>query len=152
MTWSERIVAQLQTSAEWLEGTLQDVTEEEALARPQCLAPIVWQVGHLAVSEASYVGHMGGPEVLLPARYTDLFRTGTTGDDTLPSLQEVIQSFNEVQESMLQLASEDVDRVIPGKNRSGTIADLLLGTNLHRGYHIGKIMTIRGLLGKQRLF
>ena len=49
------------------------------------LTPIVWQVGHLALVDGNYVRRAGG-ESPVPARYAELFKQGSGGEQDYPPL------------------------------------------------------------------
>lgn len=52
-----------------------------------------------------------------------------------------------------QLALEgDLTQRIEGVRSYRSVGEALLFLTYHRGYHIGKITTLRALLGKQRVF
>lgn len=134
-----------------IKHTISDLSEEEAAQRPHGLSPIVWQVGHLAVTEARLVQELLGVEVELPASYGHLFPYGSSGDGPLPPLSEVSEAFERVHEQLLKATDEDLSRAADGGRLYSTVGGALLFADHHRWYHIGKIMTLRGLLGKQRL-
>ncbi|OUN01717.1 MAG: hypothetical protein BAA04_12740 [Firmicutes bacterium ZCTH02-B6] len=148
----DEIKNQLHFTAQWLRQSLRDVSEEDATARPQGLVPIVWHVGHMAYYDAWLVQDVAGGELLVPAGYRELFRQGSTGDGPLPPLQEVYDAFCRANEGMIRLAeTADLDKAADGGNEYGTVGGALTFMNLHRGYHIGKISTLRALLGKPML-
>lgn len=113
------------------------------------LTPIVWQVGHLALVDGIYVRRAGG-ESPVPARYAELFKQGSGGEQDYPPLSEVWKVFDETHRALMDRAS--------GANYEGpidapgsaykTVGAMLMYSSYHRGYHIGKIMSLRGLLGK----
>src|SRR5690606_27270361 len=62
MDLRETLREQLGKTGRMLLGVTGDVTEEEGAARPQGLAPIVWQVGHVTYYDALLVQEvLGGP-------------------------------------------------------------------------------------------
>ncbi len=90
----------------------------------------------------------------MPAGYEALFKRGTGGGggETYPSLDEVKAAFDRAQQS-LQNAARTVDLGTPVEARNyGNIGEMLVFTCYHRGYHIGKMTTLRALLKKARLF
>lgn len=145
------IMEALVAGAGMLERTLEDLTEEEAAQRPHGLTPIVWQVGHLTVSEARMVEELTGADFTLPENYQALFDYGTSGEGSLPSLAEVRENFAKGQQALLQAADGDLARAVDGGPFYSTVAGALLFVDRHRLYHIGKIMTLRSLLHKPRL-
>ena len=134
-----------------MERALADLSEEEAAQRPHGLAPIVWQVGHLAASEARLIKNLSGVDVSLPANYGELFARGSSGEGPFPPLSEVRAAFARGQEELLKIAEGDLSRAVDGGPLYSNVAGALFFADRHRWYHLGKIMTLRGLLGKPRL-
>ena len=130
---------------------VEDLTDAEAAARPHGLTPVIWQLGHLVVSDAGYLRHAGG-EVELPAEFPDLFGMGTGGAAAFPPLGAVRPRFEEIQRRLLEAARRvDLDRPAEGRSYR-TAGQVLIFVGYHRGYHIGKMTTLRALLRKPRLF
>ena len=150
---------QLATSLQILKASVGDIGGAEAIALPEAkLAPIVWQVGHLAVSNASFIQRAGAaPSPELPERYSALFKTGTGGAADYPALSEVVKSFEETHEALVRAVTEanlDTPIEVPaGRPRVFTnVGEMFSFADAHRWYHIGKITSLRALLGKPRLF
>lgn len=136
---------------ERIHQSVADLEPGEWTARPQGLAPILWQVGHLALVDGEAARRLGRP-VTIPESFQSLFRYGSTGDGPYPDPKEVLALFNQVSEELAVVAQGDLAQ--PSNDPSGrtqTIGDLLVFLIYHRGYHHGKIMTLRSLLGKPRL-
>lgn len=141
----------LQVTADRILEALADLSDAELRARPHDLAPALWQVGHVAISDAK-AAIRAGEGVVVPDGYAALLTRGTSGDAELPPREDVLGFFREAHEHLLRLAEGDLDR--PAVSRSGayqTVAGGLAYHIYHRGYHHGKIMTLRALLGKPRL-
>ncbi|HLT58638.1 MAG: DinB family protein [Limnochordales bacterium] len=151
MDVQELLKQALTGGAGMIDRAVSDLTEEEAAQSPHGLAPIVWQVGHLAVSEARLVQQLLGVEVELPASYGDLFPFGSSGTGSFPPLAEVRENFTRVHQQLLKAAEGDLARAVDGGQLYSTAAGALMFADRHRWYHIGKIMTLRSLLGKPRL-
>ncbi len=150
---------QLATSQQILKRSLSDITETDASTVPDGnLAPIVWQVGHLALTNRYFVERAGlTPASELPERYATLFKTGTGGAADYPPLSEVVQAFDETHETLTRAATEaklETPIEVPaGRPRVFTnIGEMFSFADGHRWYHIGKISTLRALLGKPRPF
>lgn len=129
-----------------------DVTDEEARRRPgDSLASIVWQLGHLALTDKGYLERLGASSSV-PESFEGLFKTGTGGPANYPSLVEVRAAFDDGQHR-LEAAAQEADFGTPVDARSyGTVGEMLIFGCYHRGYHIGKMTTLRALFGKPRLF
>lgn len=141
----------LTISAERILQSLGGLSAEEIVARPHGLASALWQIGHVAVSDANLAIRAGDP-VPVPEGYATLFAYGSSGGGALPGTDEVVRFFRDVHARLLCLAGGDLDK--PTTSPSGTqltIGDSLIFGIYHRGYHHGKIMTLRALLGKPRL-
>jgi uncharacterized damage-inducible protein DinB len=133
-----------------LERALEGISEEEARRIPAGpLAPIVWQVGHLAVVDALWV-QRGGGTYQVPPHYTDLFKPGTGGDAAYPALGEVWSTFGNAHHALRAFVDEaDLDRPLEHPAGAYTnVGGMLLYACYHRGYHAGKMGTLRALLGK----
>ncbi|MFS8534534.1 MAG: DinB family protein [Limnochordales bacterium] len=151
MELRELVKGALIAGAGMIDRALADLSEEEAAQRPHGLTPIVWQVGHLTVSEARMVHQLTGAELALPEKYKDLFEYGTSGEGPFPPLAEVREYFTRGQQELLKAADGDLSRAVDGGRLYSTVAGALMFADRHRWYHIGKIMTLRGLLQKPRL-
>lgn len=132
---------------------LEEISEDDARRSPiPGLAPIVWQVGHLAWSDFGFA-HRADGRTEMPDGYEALFKPGTGGGgETYPSLDEVKAAFDRAQQS-LESAARTVDLGTPVEARNyGNVGEMLVFACYHRGYHIGKMTTLRALLKKARLF
>jgi hypothetical protein len=150
---------QLARSHQIVKQCLGDVTETEARQLPEAkLAPVIWQVGHLAAANQNFIQRAGATSTAaLPARYTDLFKTGTGGAADYPALSEVVKSFDETHEALVRTVAEarlETPIEVPaGRPRVfTTFGEMFTFADAHRWYHIGKITSLRALLGKPRLF
>lgn len=150
MITRDMVTQQLDLYHARLERALEGVTEEEARrVVAGCLAPIVWQVGHLAVVDAMWVQRGGGSYAVQP-RYSDLFKPGTGGEAEYPPLGEVWNVFSESHHALRKMADES-DFARPLEHPAGaytSVGGMLVYACYHRGYHVGKTGTLRALLGK----
>ncbi|MGQ0548295.1 MAG: DinB family protein [Armatimonadota bacterium] len=132
---------------------LEDIAEEDARRSPiPGLAPIVWQVGHLAWADFGFARRADG-RTEMPDGYEGLFKPGTgTGGEAYPSLDEVKNALDRAHRSLESVAcSIDFGAPVEARNYS-TVGEMLVFVCYHRGYHIGKMTTLRALLKKPRLF
>lgn len=150
---------QLATSHQIVKTSLGDITEAEASKLPETiLAPVIWQVGHLAFSNKAFIERAGAtPAAVLPERYAALFKTGTGGAADYPPLGEVVKAFDETHDALVRTVAEakleTPIEVPPGRPRVFTnLGEMFSFADAHRWYHIGKITSLRALLGKPRLF
>lgn len=77
MDLRETLREQLGKTGRMLLGVTGDVTEEEGAARPQGLAPIVWQVGHVTYYDALLVQEVLGGPLEVPEQYGEWFKQGS---------------------------------------------------------------------------
>lgn len=130
---------------------VEDVSDDEARRTLTNLSPIVWQLGHLALSDGGFL-QRGGVVSPAPASFTDLFKTGSGGPAAYPPLAEVKAVFEAAQRELETLArSADLAQRVDARNYA-TLGEMLVFAAYHRGYHVGKMTTLRALLGKPRLF
>lgn len=150
MRYQHVLEAQLQRQADRILASLADLSPPEFVARPQGLAPILWQVGHLGVSDKNLLKRVPLP-VEIPEGYAALFGRGS-GTGTLPPVETVLTFFRDAHTGLLGLVAEDLERPLASPTDAyRTVGAGLMSMVHHRGYHYGKIMTLRALLGKARL-
>ncbi len=131
---------------------LEEITEEEARRPPLAgLSPVVWQVGHLAWADFGLARRADG-RTEMPQGYEALFKTGTGGEAAYPSLEEVAAALDRAHKALEETA-RTADFATPLETRNyRTVGEMLIFACYHRGYHIGKMTTLRALLKKPRLF
>ncbi len=77
---------------------------------------------------------------------------GSSGQGEMPPRAAVLGLLREINERLLALSQGDLARPIEGaQGRVDPLGYRLAFCLFHRGYHLGKIMTLRALLGKPRL-
>lgn len=149
----ELIGEQLRMSSGGMQSVVKgDISAEDAIARPNDLTPIVWQVGHIAYYEALLVSAITGDDPDVPENYESVFKTGSAGDTDFPPFEEVIATLERSQAAVFDLLDGDLSAPLAGEPLYTSVGGALLFTHYHRGYHLGKIMTLRGLLGKDIIF
>ena len=118
------------------------------------LSPVSWHPGHLVVIDGDIARQAGRWAAAAPAEYALLFKTGTGGQADYPPLDEIASAFDDTHEALGRaLAESKLDA--PNEGPGGLWKDvtgMFLFANNHRWYHIGKITSLRALLGKRRLF
>lgn len=131
---------------------VEDVSDDEARrSLAGNLAPVVWQVGHLTLADAGFLKRAGGAAALPPS-FQALFATGTGGPADYPPLPETAAAFDAVNRSLASLVqSADLTQPVEARNYS-SLGEMFIFCCYHRGYHVGKLATLRALLGKPRLF
>lgn len=150
--WQAVLSKRWRVTTERILRAVSDVTPEEAVTRPQDLAPIAWQVGHTVYYDALFLKRAGFP-VTIPENHERLFPIGTDGRGDMPALGELCEVFRAVSGTIEALAKDPavLARPIEDSVSYGSAAEGIVYLIGHRGYHLGKIMTLRALLGKPRL-
>jgi uncharacterized damage-inducible protein DinB len=130
-----------------------DLSDEEARKRPQGLASIVWQLGHIAFYDGRATARAGG-DVVVPAEYEALFKIGTGDAANFPPLAEVRKVFEAQHRKLVEATNRaNLDDAPKAPHPTAkTIGESSAYTIGHRGYHTGKIATLRALIGKSRVF
>lgn len=142
------ISRQLAVSYDRVMRCVDGLTEEEVR---QVLAgqlnPVVWQLGHRASVDSTSALRSGGAPTA-PPHYADLFRPGPGGVQDYPPLEEVRAAFDGAQEELLRLAARaDLSSPLDSPAYT-TVGEMLVSACVHRGSHMGKMATLRALLGK----
>lgn len=152
MDFREVLEGQLRGTAGTMQRVLADISGEEAISRPQNMTPLIWQAGHIAYYEALLVSEIEGKEPNVPDNYEQLFKQGSGEATEFPPFSDVLSVLERSQENVLRLLDGDLTKPLAGEPLYTSVAGALLFTHYHRGYHFGKMMTLRGLLGKDILF
>jgi hypothetical protein len=145
---------QLTGSQQSIKHTLGDISDQDARRMPNpTLSPIIWQVGHLALVNSSFAKR-AGVTIPVPDGYAALFKGGSGGEAAYPPLEEVVGVFDDTHQK-LAAALADANLDAPDDGPRGiwtTLGGMFAFANAHRWYHVGKIATLRALLGKPRRF
>lgn len=152
MDLRETLREQLGKTGRMLLGVTGDVTEEEGAARPQGLAPIVWQVGHVTYYDALLVQEVLGGPLEVPEQYGAWFKQGSSGQGDFPPLADVRAAAERVHARVLELVDRDLAQPLDGGPAYSDLGGALMFTLVHRSWHTGKIMTLRALVGKPIMF
>jgi len=150
------IQEQLAGSHQVVKYALSEISDEDARRMPDAtLSPIIWQVGHLANSNAGFMKRAGlSSSVTLPDSFAELFKGGSGGQAKYPPLETVVRAFDDTHAALMS-AVGGVDLDAPNEGPRGmwkNVGGLLAFACSHRWYHVGKISSLRALLGKPRLF
>jgi DinB superfamily len=133
-----------------------DISDEDAQRMPSpVLSPMIWQAGHLAVANVNFMRRAGmAPATSLPAHFPDLFKGGTGGKAEYPPLSAVRQALDDTHHELMRVVAE-ANLDTPNEGPRGTwtnYVEMFAFANAHRWYHIGKMTSLRALLGKPRVF
>jgi len=146
---------QLEVSYGAIAACLEGLSEDEANRVPAAgLSPIIWQLGHTAATDAM-LGQWAGGRFAPPQEFPELFGTGTGGPAPYPGLNQVKEAFEGAHQALVQIALEadyEAPHDTPLRKYYGTVGEMLTFACFHRGWHLGKITTLRTLLGKARMF
>ncbi|HVH31711.1 MAG TPA: DinB family protein [bacterium] len=130
---------------------VEDVSDVEARQIRHDLSPLIWQLGHIALSDGGFLRLAGGMSPA-PETFKGFFRTGSGGPADYPSLAEVRTIADAAQRDLMQVARlGELSQRVESRNYS-TVGEMLIYAAYHRGYHVGKMTTLRALLGKPRMF
>jgi hypothetical protein len=154
--------SQLAVSHHVLKRSLDSISDDEARRMPSSLAPVVWQAGHIALANFAFARRNLAfvlaaevpPAGLLPGDSAALFKTGTGGTAAYPPFGDVMGAADASYDALVRAAAE-MDLNAPNEGPHGiwkTQAEAFGFAVTHVWYHIGKINTLRALLGKPRLF
>jgi uncharacterized damage-inducible protein DinB len=149
----ETLLYGLNATHERIGKVLDDVSEEEARQQPAPgLAPIIWQAGHIALYDALFVQRVD-KQAEAPAGFDQFFAIGTGGMPAqYPPLATVRAAVDAAQRGMVAIATAHSASTPVESPRYKTVGELLTFAVYHRGYHVGKITTLRALLKKARMF
>jgi uncharacterized damage-inducible protein DinB len=134
-----------------LRRCLEDMSDEEAGRSPSGLTPVAWQVGHVALVDFGFA-RRADPTTRAPDGYEALFTMGTGGVAAYPPLSELLEAAARAQRLLEAVAHDGRLETAVDARSYATLGEMLAFAAYHRGYHVGKITTLRALLGKPRLF
>jgi uncharacterized damage-inducible protein DinB len=141
-------------------GVVEGVSDADARASlAPGLAPIVWNLGHAAVSEDRFLRRFFGKSILPPI-WERLFARGTTPLDDpagYPPIDEVRHALSLLRKRTLRSIATLPDAALSMPPSEPTPAYTSLGEAmtvlaLHESYHAGKIAAARRVLGKPGMF
>lgn len=117
----------------------------------------LWNVGHIASSEKSFLESAGGSTTSVPDSYGALFGMGSqpsSSMDTYPSPAEVVKVFNNVREEFVEhmkgFSGEQLVVAVSNEHfqeLAPTVVQLINFMVLHEATHIGQILVARKSLG-----
>ena len=175
MTTSETTAAKMQTSDVLTNGLVamelsrqsvlalfNDVPEDQLSAQPfEGANHMLWQMGHLAVTDDQFRQLLAGSEGVCPAGWTELFGMGSepVGDAlTYPSLVELKEKAAEARNVLIDWFKSQSDEKLreptPAEIQSlaPTVGAVMSAVAFHEGMHIGQITVLRKALGLPRVF
>ena len=116
------------------------------------MAPIAWQAGHIAYYDA-IMAHRCDGKTAAPAAFEALFKMGTGADPAAyPSLPALREAFVAIHAALVDIATHRSPSDPVDSPRYTNVGEALAFTLYHRGYHVGKITTLRAMIRKPRLF
>lgn len=156
------LVGQLELPYRMLSALAADFTDEEARRRVGDLKPLVWYLGHVAVTKDYFLELHAGQPSQLSEEHKARFGRGSDGSADFadgPSKDELLATLKAAQERIKTfvggLKAEDLDREHEGEVFHPILQKLGSALNLvsvHDGYHAGQIAMIRRAMGKDPLF
>jgi hypothetical protein len=150
------LITQLRFTRSEFKRALRGVSDEDACQRIMPTNCISWNVGHLAWQEQKYFLVYGqGRDYLLP----DIEKGFTNGAPaSTPRLSEMLTAWEAITKAADPWLDTLTDEMLaqPYIKNDGTHAQRIIGSLMqrviyHYWYHIGENMTIRQMLGHDRL-
>jgi len=157
MTEKDILLKQFDTIRSWTLALVADFTEEEAQKVAEALnTSLVWNLGHMAVSDNGLLQRFFGPSAL-GLDFISRFDTGSnpasvgnlTKDEVLKTMAAVRQT---LKNKLSHIRPSDLNKKPKEKTWYKTMREGIFSTALHEGYHAGKIGTLRRFMGKPALF
>lgn len=147
----EFFLPRLERTAGAVHQVVADLTDDEAQRIfPPALAPVAWHVAHMATADGGVVARLGHADPR-PQGWTERFTGDLKGG--YPSVAEALEAFDRAHRLLLDaIETVPLGTRIEGSRTYATFGDALAFVAYHRGYHIGKVATLRAMLGKPRLF
>jgi uncharacterized damage-inducible protein DinB len=163
MGQNQILVDVLQQNLGLVQMTVADMTDAELVQRPVPKANNgLWQLGHLAASDARMVNGCAAKTVIeLPAGFAEKYtKQNVSIDDPakLGAKADLLTQLENVRGKMCQwistLTPADLAKPTPEqiRNRFPTVAHLLTFIPGHTAMHMGQIQVLRRKLGKPILF
>ncbi len=143
-----------------LKRVINDITEEESLFRGKDnLTHIRWLTGHLVVSADQMLCSLGG-ESLLSEKWKTLFERGSGFSDdpsVYPSMADLRAALYEYQEKITARLESLTDEQLSTKlaadsSFEATAAQAMTFLCAHEFYHLGQIVTLARLQGREQPF
>ena len=160
-SFGQFVYSQYWTPRRMLAALAEDFTEEQARERVGDLKPLVWYLGHIAVTENYLLSLYGGAESAVSKEHLQRYGRGSDGhadfsDASKAEMLELLETLRtRMKELLTSLAVEDAEREAPGEVGHPLFAKLgsaISLINAHNAYHAGQIGVLRRAMGKDPLF
>ena len=144
----------------WLKAWAGDFTDAEAVENHGAPAnPLVWQLGHLAVTEDFVSGLFGGKTGVTTKELQAICGSGCptpTRDTRYASLTDLWTMLERTHANLLAVAEQASDADFERQPNQDnpffkTLGQALYEAALHENYHVGEIGTLRKALRKKRI-
>jgi hypothetical protein len=163
MTPIELLADSLRGNVDMLKATLADFSDQDMLVRPVPSANhALWQLGHLAVTEAWMLEHLTGNDAVPPpAHWQGKFKKDQAKNDDpefFPKKGEILAYFDKVRAATADWVRASTPAALEKgtgdaiKAFAPTAGHLILMFPVHAAMHIGQFQVIRRKLGKPVLF
>ena len=157
MTEKEILLKQFDTIRSWTLALVAEFTEEEAQSVAEPIrTSLVWNLGHLAVSDNGLLQRFFGPSALGPdiiSRFDTGSTLATVGNVTKDEVLKTMAAVHQTLKNKLsRIRPSDLNKKPKEKTWYKTMREGIYSTALHEGYHAGKISTLRRFMGKPALF
>ena len=159
MAYREQLLYMLKTNRGVARKVLEDITEEESLARTsENLNHIRWLTGHLVYSN-SYALSLLGDDSEDYKGVEKLFGAGSKVTDdssaypSMTSLRERLYSIHEKSiEALEKIEDTDLEREVGEGKHKGPVWQKMTFFCMHEFYHAGQVVNVRNTIGRERPF
>ena len=160
--FAEHLFRQYDLSHKMVTTLADDFTAEEARQSAGGLKPLVWYLGHLAVTKTFFLGLYAGHQSTLSDEHMKRYNRGSDpssvdfSDADKDELLALLKSLRaETKTFILSLTPEDLAREAPTEVAHPlfkTLGSALALVCSHDAYHAGQIGALRRAMGKDPLF
>ncbi len=159
--FTTHLLRQYEMPRRMLATLAEDFSEEDATRGVGNQKPLVWYLGHVAVTDNYFLTLYGGHESALSEEQLKRFGRGSDGhaDFSDASKAEAIELLATLRERIRalisSLAPEDLDRETSDEARHPafkTLGGALALIISHCGYHTGQVADLRREMGKDPMF
>lgn len=159
--FTKHLLRQYEMPRRMLATLAEDFTDEEATRPSGDNKPLVWFLGHVAITDNYFLTLYGGAESAVSTEQMKRFGRGSDGhedfgDASKAELLALLDTLRDrVRELISSLEPDDLDRECTEEARHPafkTLGGALALIISHCGYHTGQVADLRRSMGKDPLF
>jgi uncharacterized damage-inducible protein DinB len=159
--FTAHLVRQYEMPRRMIAALADDFTDEQATARAGGQKPLVWYLGHVAITDNYFLKLYGDGASALSDEHINRYGRGSDGHADFSGaskaeMVELLETLGERVRALLSsLAAEDLERATTEKvghplfKSLGSALSLIVA---HAAYHAGQIADLRREMGKDPLF